>query len=279
MKDRFQGPEGRRLLVETLGKCAAVEYDVPLAEALAEVVDLREHSADDFLMAQGATDNEVAFILSGEVEILVNNCRIATRGRGHHVGEMAAIEPGAPRSATVRTTKPTLAAWISEPNLTTVANCHPRLWRAFAATLAERLRERERFHRPSRMEPGVLFLSDGTPSIAVLEEQMRATFHGFVGWTANGPPSTHPADELHRRASEADFALFATTAHQGLVEPGAAFQLGLLVGALGRARVFVVCPTGAPVPPPFEGTVVLPSEDVGLVLPRVKTRMGELGPR
>jgi CRP/FNR family transcriptional regulator, cyclic AMP receptor protein len=144
--ERFKGAAGRRHLVTALSSQYLVQGDEAVAQELAKLVSLRIVEAGTELISQREKDNDLYFILSGETKVFVNGDLVATRADRCHVGEMATIDPTARRSATVKVTKETVVAKISEPKFTLIADKFPKLWRRLAVELAKRLREREKFH-------------------------------------------------------------------------------------------------------------------------------------
>lgn len=94
------------------------------------------------LIEQGTEDQDVFFLLRGEVNILVHGFLVAVRSAGQHVGEMAAINPSVPRSATVIARDEVVAIRLLSSQVWAIANDHPDLWRGFAAELARRLEQR-----------------------------------------------------------------------------------------------------------------------------------------
>src|SRR6266498_5542270 len=102
MKQRFEGSEGHRLLIEALCKQEIVQQDEPLAALLAASGELVAFSPNSDIEVQGESDNSVYFLLSGETNVFVNDRFIGVRTEGTCVGEMAAIDAAAPRSATLR---------------------------------------------------------------------------------------------------------------------------------------------------------------------------------
>ena len=93
------------------------------------------------IISQGGKDTDLIFILKGSVEILVKNRNHIVRKAGTHIGEMAAIDPTAKRSATVRTIESTDIARISEEDFSKIAARWPNLWRQLALELANRVRD------------------------------------------------------------------------------------------------------------------------------------------
>lgn len=67
---------------------------------------LRRAEAGDMLIREGSREHSLYLILDGELEVIKNGVVLARFGKGGHVGEMALVS-GAPRSASVRATRPT----------------------------------------------------------------------------------------------------------------------------------------------------------------------------
>ena len=166
MLDRFRETDGRRRLVETIARQTIVNGDLPLATAIANASELLEYRPGDVLITQSHTDCDVYLVLSGRVAIEVNGVEVATREAGTHVGEMAALDPAASRSATVTALLPTAAARLTEPQLNSLAQSYPHIWRRFAVELANRLNQRARFIRVPNDRPHV-FIGSSTEMLPI----------------------------------------------------------------------------------------------------------------
>ena len=142
MKQRFEGDEGRRLLIEALRDQKMVGGNAALAEELATLGELLDVNPQETLIEQGADDNTVYLILSGSFVVLVNGKPIANRSPNDHVGEMAAIQPTQRRSATVVASEAATVLRLTEPQLASIGQKHPEIYRAFAKELARRLMQR-----------------------------------------------------------------------------------------------------------------------------------------
>src|SRR5438067_1437880 len=101
MKERFEGAEGQTRLVDALKQHRIVLGDEKIASAFAEIGTLVEFVPNSVVLTQGTFDNHAYFLLAGEVDVKVNGRLIAVRGTQDLVGEMALIDPSAPRSATL----------------------------------------------------------------------------------------------------------------------------------------------------------------------------------
>lgn len=97
----------------------------------------REFAAGDVVIAQGSWSGELLVLMSGDVEILRDETRVAKAGEAGVVfGEMAALL-GGPATATVRTLSPAVFSVIEKPREFLIA--HPEVSLYVAELLARRL--------------------------------------------------------------------------------------------------------------------------------------------
>lgn len=251
--DRFSGTEGREALVEALMRQRIIENDRPVAESLAGNGTLVGFAPGDTVIAQNATDTDVFFILSGEVTVYVNHREVATRGAREAIGEMVAVDMTARRSATLKAKTPVLCLKVSAAHFVAAGEGSARFWRAIAQVVADRLRERARFHRPANEVP-IMFMGSSTEGLPVVAEIECALKHekGLVlhPWSRDVfGPSRSALDDLLAEARIADFALFVfgpddKVASRGTVEDAprdnVIYEMGLFTGRLGRERVFML---------------------------------------
>ena len=99
MLERFNGQQERLFLVEALQLQPMVGGDAVLAEAVAESSEVGLYDSGASIIEESAFDNDMYFILAGVASIRVSGREIAVRTAGQHVGEMALLDPGQPRSA------------------------------------------------------------------------------------------------------------------------------------------------------------------------------------
>jgi CRP/FNR family transcriptional regulator, cyclic AMP receptor protein len=256
MKSRFEGPAGRRLLIEALRAQRVVVGSDDIASRVADVIELRELATDDVLVTQNHADNDLYLIIAGTLNIDVNGRRVGTRSAGTHVGEMALIDPAARRSATVTAAGPSLVGKVTEPHFTEIADTYPRMWRALAVETAERLRQRGRFLRLPNGKP-IVFIGSSREALPIAipirdgllcpELEVRLWTDGVFG------PSRFPMEDLERQLEQADFAVLVAAPDDHVSSRGkdsdaprdnVVFELGLFMGALARLRTFVVVPRG-----------------------------------
>ena len=141
--DRFAGEKGRRPCVEALAAQRLVSGNRKLAEELADRAEVLAVSAGQTLISQGADDNEIYFILAGTFDVVVNGRRVAGRGAGDHVGEMAAVQPAQRRSATVTALEEAIVAKLSAGAFSNLGSRPPQLYRLIAQELARRVLQLE----------------------------------------------------------------------------------------------------------------------------------------
>ena len=136
---QFQGSRGRPLLVDTLRSQALIR-DQDVALEFARHVSLEYVFQDTTLIHQDDSGSDLFLILTGEFSILVNGKTIEQRPAGEYLGEMALVDPDAPRSASVIAACDSVVARITEPEFSKLAERFPRLWRRIASGLAAHLR-------------------------------------------------------------------------------------------------------------------------------------------
>lgn len=293
VKTRFEGEEGRRRLLDLLKHQRAISHDEALARRILEVADIQQHEVGAALMQQEDGGNDLCFLLMGSVDVFVNGQRVATRSAGEHLGEMAAIDPKAKRSATVRATEVSVAAWVTEATITRIADEHPSLWRGFARGLADRLRERASLLRTPNSKPRI-FLGSSAEGLSVANAIQAGLSHDRMLvklWTNHVfASSSYTLDDLLLESAKADFAVFVVlgedmTKSRGTesVSPrdNVVLELGIFMGALGRTRSLIVRPRGADLKIPsdllglnvidYDATV--PLEDLSSVLGPVCTEI------
>ncbi|HEY0313826.1 MAG TPA: hypothetical protein VGC56_15210 [Allosphingosinicella sp.] len=87
--ERFKGEHGRRLLLETLRSHHVLGGVDALIEMVADRGELLPIAAGESFIEQASDANDVFLIVSGTCDVAVNGRKIAVRGAGDLVGEMA----------------------------------------------------------------------------------------------------------------------------------------------------------------------------------------------
>ncbi len=268
MLDRFLGAGGQRLRADCIAAQKLVAGDATLAAELASLADMRALAVGETLIEQDADDNDIFFILVGSFDVLVNGRRVARRGPGDAVGEMAAIEPSQRRSATVIAAEACVVARVTEPQFADLAGRHPKLYRAIAQELSRRLLQRNRLVGAYRDRIRV-FIICSAEALAIARTVQNALARDpflITVWTDGVFRAAHyTLESLEKAVDESDFAIAIAHADDLSVSRGldwpaprdnVIFELGLFMGRLGRARAILM--------EPREVTLKLPSDLAGL---------------
>lgn len=305
MISRFLGEEGRPRLISALQAQQSVHNNEDLAKELAdfvELVQIESGKPESTFIKQGDSDNDIFLILAGKVSVVVNGREKAHRTTGQHVGEMAAIDPSARRSADVVAIEQTVLAKISEPAFSKLASKYPDLWRRLALEIAERLRQRGLEVQPPNEKPHI-FIGSSVEALPIARElQTGLAYDPFVVplWTDGVfRASRDSVDSLVAAVKKADFAVLVLTADDTLISreverraprDNCIFELGLFMGALGRDRTFIVKPRGVDIKLPSDLLGITPVEyaegtddtiaaRVGPVCTAVRKAVQNLGPK
>lgn len=253
MRERFEGVEGRKRLISALQEQHVVEHQVNIAERLVDQGEVVEFKQDDSVIEQGGSDTDAFFILSGQAKVFVNHREVETRGARELIGEFVAVDPSAPRSATVKAHGGPLVTFkVPGDVLLDVANAYPSIWRVIARAAHDSIRNRERFHRPKNDQP-ILFIGCSTEGLEIasaIQEEFKHDEITVERWTDGvfGPGGV-PIDNLIAEVDKADFALFVFTPDDKVLSrkdeheaprDNVVFELGLFMARLGRTRTFLL---------------------------------------
>ncbi len=269
MIDRFRGQEGNKRLISALRTQAIFHNNEPLIKEIADQAELLQFESGKELITQDNVDNDIYFILSGRLSIVVNGREVAIRNSGQYVGEMALIDPSAKRSASAIAIEQTVVAKISEASFYPLANKYPKVWQLTAIEICNRLRQRNRLVVSKNPRP-VLFIGSSSESLEVARA-IRSNFNhdDFVInlWTDKVfGPSRFPIAELEKMVQQADFAVLvlgpddkveSRNEKSDAPRDNVIFELGLFMGALSHERTFMVVPR--------ECDIKIPTDLLGLI--------------
>jgi CRP-like cAMP-binding protein len=121
------------------------ELPVPTLTRLAGIVEAVEHGTGEELFEQGDPGDALYLIQSGEVDIIVDDRKVASLGTNSCLGEMALIGCTA-RSATVRVAADARLLRLGSEDFSQLLATEPEVSLALLKTLALRL------HQVSRMD-------------------------------------------------------------------------------------------------------------------------------
>ena len=261
---RFEGSDGLRHRIEALRAQKILCGDLETISELAALVAIQEVAPGEILIHQAGADNDVYFILSGTFRILVNECDVAVRNGGDHVGEMAAIDQSCDRTATVIASAPSVVAKLDEGNFIRLADKNPRIWRMISLALCRRLDQRRRFHVTPNEKP-IVFVGSSMEYHSVAEAVAKAIPSDTAAarlWSENVfRASSFPIEDLTAQLRVCDFAVLVAGADDKVVSRGrrssvprdnVIFEIGLFMGALSRQRTFLLEPHGAGVKLPSD---------------------------
>jgi predicted nucleotide-binding protein len=292
MINRFQGIDGKRRLIETLRSCHLVKNDEALAESLANAGNVVAFSSGGILITQGNDDNDIYFILAGEVDVSINGRHAAIRKPYDAVGEMAIANPTEPRSATLTAITDVVALKVSEPDFSQLADQHPHIWKSIAVIGLSRLRDRSNFFYTPNENP-VLFIGWAAENVKIAEEiQLKLKFANINVqiWTDGVfGPSGIPIEDLLNTVDNSDFAAFLLEPNDVVTSRGnesdaprdnTIFELGLFMGKLHRERTFLIKEHNAQIKIPTDLLGITPityrlkeGGDIGLAMSTVCTEL------
>ena len=298
---RFEGPTGKARLTDVVCEQFIVRGEQSLAAELVSAASLIELKQGDVLIEQNASDDDIYLILSGSFDILINQRSTASRVAGMHVGEMVAIDPTSRRSSTVVAREHSLVARILLRDFDQITQRYPQIWRRLAVELSRRLKERNKFHNPPRSQP-VVFIGSTVEGLPVAREIHACFTHDpFVVkvWEKGiFNPGATPIEDLVTLISQTDFGIMVVTPDDKVVSRGenqdaprdnVIFELGLLIGAIGRQRTFIVSPRKRDIKIPSDLLGVTPlsyddskaswqSSEIPIVANEIRKQIKTIGP-
>nr|WP_315382412.1 TIR domain-containing protein [uncultured Sphingomonas sp.] len=272
MKERHEGDAGSRRVHELLKGQRVVLGDEAIATALQEAGSREYPAPGDVIIQQGGHCNDVYFIISGEVEFSINGRVTGRRRAGRTVGEMSAINPAVPRTATVCALDNVALLKVPEPALAAIADAHPVIWRRFAADLVERLEERNSTIKPCNDRP-LVFVICATEALAIaqaIQFSLQYDEADFRIWSDEVfRASQYPLEALDQVLEEADFAIAIASPEDIVTVRGTEarqprdnvlVELGMSIGKLGRKRSMILVPRndGVALPSDFKGLTPIP---------------------
>lgn len=271
MKQRFEGQDGQRRLIESLKEQKFVAGDERLAEEIARIGELIAVEPDTRIIEQGASDNDLYLIVSGSFVVRVNNKHVATRGPGDHVGEMAAIQQSQARSATVAAAESSLVVRLTEPQLVALSEGHFGIYRHMAKELARRLLQRNHLVTAFR-EKSQVFVISSTEALHIANtlKCLEDDNVHVVIWNEGVFRASHyPLEVLEAVVDKSDFAIAVAqpddrTMSRGAASPSARdnvlFEVGYFMGRLGRHRSILMEPKSerAKLPSDLTGITTVP---------------------
>ena len=300
LKSRFENAND---LVDALCNQRIVLGNRELATALATTGELMEFPAGKNIIEQGATDQDIYFILAGRGQVIINGVRLYPRAAGVTVGEMSAVNRAIKRAATIEAIEETIALKLSHSGFHEVADEHPVIWKPLAEDLAGRLEQRNQFINRTNLKPSVFVISSAEALPIARAVRVGISHNADVDlWSDDEifAPGGYPIEALDHQVNMADFGI-------ALAEPddvvlsrdrksltprdNVIFELGFFMSRLGRARTILLVPSSEEIklPSDFKGltpiTYKRPTETsdiartMGPTIDRIIAHIGRLGVR
>lgn len=275
-KERFEGDQGRPILVSALCKQAVIRGDATLAEAFAQRGELVQLAPAERLIEQGQWDNDIYFILAGSFEVRVNGQPKATRYAGEHVGELAGLSGSRARTATLVALGESLVLKVSQPALQELVGNNADFWRAAADVVADRLDQRNREVGVVNEHPRVFVISskEGLDVARQVRTELGSdTLHVYLWNKGTFGISDYPISDLEDVVEAADFTVAVVRPDDTLISRGESLsaardnvhlEYGLSLGKLGRVRSILLVDA--------EPRLRLPSDVSGLTAVRYRAR-------
>ena len=143
IEKKFSGDEGRKRIHSTLLKNPAILGDSDASEFVIQNSTIKFFCRNAYIITQSEMDDDVYFLIFGDVYIIAHGEEIAVRHAPNQVGEMAAMSSNSPRSASVKVLSPCLAvAMMSSEKLNELLDNFPDVKSRMFDELSNRHRQR-----------------------------------------------------------------------------------------------------------------------------------------
>ncbi len=255
LKDRFKEKE---VLINALLPQRLVEHDQQMAGDIAEQGELVQFANGDTIIEQGGYDQDVFFIIAGEVSLLVHGNQFPyTRKAGISIGEMSALDATQPRSATVKALTETVTLKLTATAFNQLADKYPKIHRLLAVDLSQRLNQRNELIEKQNEKPK-LFIISTVESLDIARDIKAQLDYDDVEVTIWNETSVfnggdYTIEALERAVKESDFGIAILQDDDIIVSreiekrgprDNVVFELGLFMGLLTRRRTFIALPRG-----------------------------------
>lgn len=242
------------LLLEAMNAQRLVQGNAAVALELISGLQLQAVEAGKAIIEQGGADNDIYFILAGKFDVIVNGHKIAQRGPGEQVGEMAATVSFLKRSATVRAAEEGVVGIVSAPCFSQIASKTPTLWKEVAKVLAERLLQRNSLVAGANAHSRAFVMSsvEALPVARAVQENFLHDKVQITVWPDGVfRASEYAVESLIQQLDSSDFGVAIVQPDDLVKTRGKAkmvprdnvlFELGMFIGRLGRHRTFLMEP-------------------------------------
>jgi len=268
MKERFEGPGSKSLLVDTMRRQKTLLNARELVDAFIAAGTVEEIDKGKPLVTEGAEDTDVYFILAGRFDIqLKGNANKGSRGEGDLVGDFVASRPTIHRSATLIALEPNAVLKVGLEDFRRIADDHAGFWKAMNEQSVTRLVERNASFKPCNDIPRVLIFSSSEAREVMGEVLINLSSDDIIveSWDKIFAISSYPVPDLLNALDGVDFAIAIASADDVVISrrksktaprDNVTFEFGLAIGRLGLDRAFLMSETGR--------NLKLPSDVFGL---------------
>lgn len=264
LKSRFANTND---LIDALCNQRIVHGNRELAMALAAAGELMEFPAGKNIIEQGATDQDIYFILAGKAQVIIHGVRLYPRAAGVTVGEMSAVNRTIKRAATIEATEETVVLKVSHSAFQEIGDKHPAIWKPLVQDLAGRLEQRNQFINRTNPKPRVFIISSAEALRIARGVRIGLTHSAEVDlWSDDEifAPGGYPIEALENQVNMADFGIALAEPDDVLMSrdrkspaprDNVIFELGFFMSRLGRNRTILLVPSSEEIklPSDFKG--------------------------
>jgi len=253
--------------------------DVDLARKICKECEIKSFDMGSVISSQDSNDEGAYFIVSGEVDVRVNDSSVARRRSKELIGELSVMCCGARRCASLVALTQVEALYLKCDDLVRLTEEHPKMLKRMFNVLADRLRERNVAFRVPNAPPKI-FVGSSTKGKnfahmfvdkvkELVEEESGSGVGEHTSLDSDGAkvvnvetveinywdkavfsPSGTTLDTLIDQSKKVDFAIFALTkddlsvdkhkTDRWLPRDNVIFEIGLFMGELSKDRTYLV---------------------------------------
>ena len=262
-KDKKRPPQAinvnRNVSQSDVVKCLALQkilnsVEVRVLRKIAKVGEVIDYKTDQVIVNQGDIGGHVYFILNGNISVVINGKKVATRSAKECVGEMTMLDPTQKRSATLIAMEESRLLKVNEDAVKKLMQKNQSILEGLALELASRLREHTTKITKGNEVPNVFIGSSSEFDIIAQKvgKKLPKTEDVKPILWQNGvfELSKSNIESLCAIADKADFGVFILSKDDLTKSRGrksasprdnVLFEFGLFMGHIGRDRTFAIC--------------------------------------
>ncbi|MGB6924858.1 MULTISPECIES: TIR domain-containing protein [Psychrobacter] len=227
-----------------------------IAEEIASNGNVVGFSSGEAIITQGDYDQDIYFILAGEVSMMINGAKLPySRGPGNNIGEMSAINPSKPRSATLIASGEVITVKVNASFFNELMEKYPDVYKIISIDLANRLEQRNILIEESNKIPK-LFIISTVEALDVARDIKVELDHDDIAvdiWCDQDvfEGGSYTLESLEKAVKTSDFGLAIMSSDDTVTSreeesriprDNVIFELGLFMGHLGRQRTLMALP-------------------------------------